>query len=187
VIAWFIKIELKYSLYSFFYYFWGQHSCWTVASIIGNDFFVFYKLPLPSSFLLLPVPYRCSGVPVCIHTEWPCDVAVYKASCWVEQFAYVDSLTAMHLPHNILLQLWKHLAVLFCEQLAAIWHFWRLGAVFRLMRGTQWRTQQIFMGGGLVQGHMVVNCTGWLKKMRTHILFDKNPFFNECLFCCRTW
>jgi len=31
--------------------------------LIGNDLFVFYGLPLPSTFLLLPLPYRCSGVP----------------------------------------------------------------------------------------------------------------------------
>jgi len=30
---------------------------------IGNDLLVFYKFPFPSTFLLLPLPYRCSGVP----------------------------------------------------------------------------------------------------------------------------
>jgi len=32
--------------------------------MIGNDLFVFYKLPLPSTLLLPPLPYRCSSVPV---------------------------------------------------------------------------------------------------------------------------
>ena len=29
----------------------------------GNDFFVFHKFPLPSTFLLHPLRYRCSGIP----------------------------------------------------------------------------------------------------------------------------
>jgi len=29
----------------------------------GKDFFVFYKFPLLSTLLLLPLPYCCSGVP----------------------------------------------------------------------------------------------------------------------------
>jgi len=45
---------------------------------------------------------------------------LYNPSCWVEQFAHNDSVTAMHLPHTTSLQLWQHLADLFCEQLAAI-------------------------------------------------------------------
>ena len=52
-------------LYGFFYYCWGQHGCWTVESIIGNDFFVFHNFPLPS-ILLLPPPalptFRCPWV-----------------------------------------------------------------------------------------------------------------------------
>ena len=48
---------------NFCYYFWGRHWWWTETNIIGNDFFVFYKFPLPSAFLLLSLPYRCSGVP----------------------------------------------------------------------------------------------------------------------------
>ena len=34
---------------------WGQHCCCAKASIIANDFFIFYKFPLPST-LLLPLP-----------------------------------------------------------------------------------------------------------------------------------
>jgi len=48
--------------YNFCYYFWGQHCWWTETNIIGNDFFVIYKFPLPSTIFLLPLPYRCSGV-----------------------------------------------------------------------------------------------------------------------------
>jgi len=44
------------------YYFWGQHWRSTETNIFGNDFF-FNKFPLPSTVLLLPLPYRCSGVP----------------------------------------------------------------------------------------------------------------------------
>jgi len=33
VSLWFIKIELKYMFYSFFYYFWCQHGCWRAANI----------------------------------------------------------------------------------------------------------------------------------------------------------
>jgi len=54
VILWFINIELKQIFYKFFYYFWGQHFWWTVASINGNNFFVFRKFPLPSTFYCLP-------------------------------------------------------------------------------------------------------------------------------------
>jgi len=32
-------------------------------NIFCNDFFVFYTFPLPSTVWLLPLPYRCSGVP----------------------------------------------------------------------------------------------------------------------------
>jgi len=38
--------------YNFCYYFWSQHRCWTETSIIGNDFCVFYKFALPSTFSL---------------------------------------------------------------------------------------------------------------------------------------
>jgi len=31
------KIELKRVIFSVFYYFWNQHYCWTVASIIGRS------------------------------------------------------------------------------------------------------------------------------------------------------
>jgi len=48
---------------NFCYYFWGQHCWWTETNVIGNVFFVFYKFPLPSTFLLPPLPYRCSSVP----------------------------------------------------------------------------------------------------------------------------
>ena len=64
-ILWFIAIELKQIFYSFLYYFWGQHCCWTVASTIGNDFFVFHKFPLPSTFLLTP---SAIDVPASLHT-----------------------------------------------------------------------------------------------------------------------
>jgi len=33
--------------YNFCYYFWGQHCWWTETNIIGNNFFVFHKFPLP--------------------------------------------------------------------------------------------------------------------------------------------
>jgi len=52
---WFIKIDLKQISYSFFYYFWSQYFCWRVASIIGNDIFVWHKFPLTSTFLW-PLP-----------------------------------------------------------------------------------------------------------------------------------
>ena len=39
--------------------------CWTVGNRIGDDFFlVFQKFPSPLIFLMLPLTYRCSGVPV---------------------------------------------------------------------------------------------------------------------------
>jgi len=49
------------SVFFIFFYFWGQHCCLTEASIIGNDLFVFYKFPLPSTFyfpLALPLFQR---------------------------------------------------------------------------------------------------------------------------------
>jgi len=55
----FIKIDLK-QIHNVFcnccYYFWDQHCCCTETSIIGNDFFCFYKFPLPSTVLLSPCP-----------------------------------------------------------------------------------------------------------------------------------
>jgi len=46
--------RIETNFYSLFFYFWGQHCCWTVAGKVGNDFFVFHKYPLPSTFLLPP-------------------------------------------------------------------------------------------------------------------------------------
>ena len=54
--------KFRMIFYNFCYYFWGQHRWWTETNIIGNDFFVFYKFPLPQTVLLLPLPYRCSSV-----------------------------------------------------------------------------------------------------------------------------
>jgi len=34
--------------------------------IIGNDFFVFHKFPLPSTFFLPPLAYWRSSVPGCV-------------------------------------------------------------------------------------------------------------------------
>jgi len=58
--------------YNFCYYFWGQRCCCAKTSIIGNDLFVFCKLPLPSTLSLLPLPYRCSGIPVSQYRIWRC-------------------------------------------------------------------------------------------------------------------
>ena len=49
--------------YTFCYYFWGQHCCWTETSMIDKDFFALYKFPSPSTLLLPSLLYRCSGVP----------------------------------------------------------------------------------------------------------------------------
>ena len=51
-----IKIELKQIFYSLFYYFWGQHCCWTVASKIGNDFVVFHVSTALNFFTAPPCP-----------------------------------------------------------------------------------------------------------------------------------
>jgi len=61
--------ELKQIFYRFLYYFWGQHCCWTVASIIGYDFYAFHKFPLPSTFLLplSPIDVPASLVSLLFH------------------------------------------------------------------------------------------------------------------------
>jgi len=68
-IFWFMTTELKQIFYRFLYYFWGQHCCWTVASIIGYDFYVFHKFPLPSTFLLplSPIDVPASLVSLLFH------------------------------------------------------------------------------------------------------------------------
>jgi len=48
------KLRLIY--YNFCYYFWGPHRWWIETNIIGNEFFVFYKFPLPQTVLLLLLP-----------------------------------------------------------------------------------------------------------------------------------
>ena len=48
--------KFRMIFYNFCYYFWGQHCWWTETNIIGNDFF--YMFALPSTVLLLPLPYR---------------------------------------------------------------------------------------------------------------------------------
>jgi len=49
--------------YNFCYYFWSQHCWWTETNTIDNDFFVCFKFPFLSTASLLPLSYRCSGVP----------------------------------------------------------------------------------------------------------------------------
>jgi len=63
-ILWFIAIELKQIFYSFIYYFWGQHCCWTVASIIGKDFLFFINFHCPQLFYCPPSPI---DVPASLH------------------------------------------------------------------------------------------------------------------------
>jgi len=76
LISWFDKIELKqiYCSYShnkkirngfqsFLLLFFRSILLMNRNKNIGNDLLVFYKFPFPSTFLLLPLPYRCSGVP----------------------------------------------------------------------------------------------------------------------------
>jgi len=50
----------------FFYNF--CYCCCAKTSIIGNELFIFYKLPLPSTLLVPPLPYRCSDVPESTYT-----------------------------------------------------------------------------------------------------------------------
>jgi len=74
VISWFIKIELKQILLQLLAQ--QENSEWfSIISVIilrsilllnrnkniGNDLLVFYKFPFPSTFILLPLPYRFSG------------------------------------------------------------------------------------------------------------------------------
>jgi len=49
--------KFRMIFYNFCYYFWVQHCWWTETNIIGKGFFVFYKFPLPSTVLLLSLPY----------------------------------------------------------------------------------------------------------------------------------
>ena len=45
---------------------------------IVNDFLVFYEFLFPQTFILLPLPYRCFGVPEKEH-EWKRNIAANKA------------------------------------------------------------------------------------------------------------
>jgi len=46
--------------------------------ILGNDFFAFYKFPLPSNLLLPPLLYRCSGVPALFVANGTCSLYRYS-------------------------------------------------------------------------------------------------------------
>ena len=43
--------------------------CWIETNIIGNDLFVFYKFPLPSTFLLPPLPYAVPSSLMVYHDK----------------------------------------------------------------------------------------------------------------------
>jgi len=66
----------------FCYYLWGQRCCFAKTSTIGNDLFVFNKLPLASTLLLPPTTYRCSGVPVSQLRLWRCLRLRYGCNFW---------------------------------------------------------------------------------------------------------
>jgi len=74
VISWFIKVELKQiccsywrnkkiqnGFHYFCYYFVVSKLLLNRNKNIGNDLLVLYKFPLPSTFTLLPLPYRFSA------------------------------------------------------------------------------------------------------------------------------
>jgi len=51
--------------YTFCFYFWGQHWCWTETSITRNDLFCFsLRYHCHQHSPSLPLSYRCSGIPV---------------------------------------------------------------------------------------------------------------------------
>ena len=67
--------KFRMIFYKFCYYFWGQHCWWTETNIFGNDFFVLYIFPLPSTVSLLPCPTAAPAVsPVC---NWKFQNRVY--------------------------------------------------------------------------------------------------------------
>jgi len=90
-ISWLFKVELKQTYCSylshkkfrmvfnhFCYYFSGQYCCWTETKTLLTICLFIYKFPYPSTFILLPQPYRCFGVPEKEH-EWKRSIAANKA------------------------------------------------------------------------------------------------------------
>ena len=72
--------------------------CWTVGNIIGDDFFlVFQKFPSPLIFLMLPLTYRCSGVPVAPPLEkflpTPMTHTAYIMRCSLAELRKILGLT----------------------------------------------------------------------------------------------
>jgi len=114
------------------YYFWGKPCWWTETNIIGNDCFVFHKLPLRLNSFTAPPPFRCSGVPVsppsrftynghiiknessCIlyaHSQFLCSLASFKLSTLgIRHRSQIPSLiiyySTRHSRSLMFLQLW---------------------------------------------------------------------------------
>jgi len=90
-ISWLIKIELKQiycsfsrnkkiqnGFQSFLLVFLRSILLLNRNKNIGNDLLVFHKFPFPSTFILLPLPYRCFGVPEKKH-EWKRSIVANKS------------------------------------------------------------------------------------------------------------
>ena len=54
------------------YYFWGQHYCWTATSIFGNYFLAFISFHRRQLSCCQPPLPRCYGVPAVIHMHVTC-------------------------------------------------------------------------------------------------------------------
>jgi len=88
-----IRASRKFRMifYNFCYYFWDQHCWWTEKNISGNDFFIFYKFPLLSTVLLLPLPYRCSGV-----AEYACCVNKLRQNANTDMTSYCGVINSVY-------------------------------------------------------------------------------------------